>query len=41
MKNKVFLNHSCNISPAKSNHYKKHYNKNIDWVDVTNNNEAQ
>ena len=41
MKNKVFFNNSCNICRAEINHYKKHSNKNIEWVDVTNNNEAQ
>ena len=41
MKNKVFFNNSCNICRAEINHYKKHSNKEIEWVDVTNNNEAQ
>ena len=41
MKNKVFFNNSCNICRAEINHYKKHSNKNIEWVDVTNNKEAQ
>ena len=41
MKNKVFFNNSCNICRAEINHYKKHSNKDIEWVDVTNNNEAQ
>ena len=41
MKNKVFFNNSCNICRAEINHYKKHPNKEIEWVDVTNNNEAQ
>jgi len=41
MKNKVFFNNSCNICRAEINHYKKHSNKDIEWVDVTNNKEAQ
>jgi predicted DCC family thiol-disulfide oxidoreductase YuxK len=40
MKNKVFFNNSCNICRAEINHYKKHSNENIEWVDVTNNKEA-
>ena len=40
MKNKVFFNNSCNICRAEINHYKKHSNKDIEWVDVTNNKEA-
>ena len=41
MKNKVFFNNSCNICKAEINHYKKHSNEKIEWVDVTNNKEAQ
>ena len=41
MKNKVFFNNSCNICRAEINHYKKHSNEDIEWVDVTNNKEAQ
>ena len=41
MKNKVFFNNSCNICRAEINHYKKYSNENIEWVDVTNNKEAQ
>ena len=41
MKNKVFFNNSCNICRAEINHYKKHSDKDIEWVDVTNNKEAQ
>ena len=37
MKNKVFFNNSCNICRAEINHYKKHSNQDIEWVDVTNN----
>jgi len=41
MKNKVFFNNSCNICRAEINHYKKHSNESIEWVDVTDNKEAQ
>ena len=41
MKNKVFFNNSCNICRAEINHYKKHSNQDIEWIDVTNNIEAQ
>ena len=41
MRNKVFFNNSCNICRAEINHYKKYSNENIEWVDVTNNEEAQ
>ena len=41
MKNRVFFNNSCNICRAEINHYKKYSNENIEWVDVTNNKEAQ
>ena len=38
---KVFFNNSCNICKAEINHYKKHCNDKIEWIDVTNNIEAQ
>ena len=38
---KVFFNNSCNICRAEINHYKKHCDKIVEWVDVTNNEEAQ
>ena len=38
---KVFFNNSCNICRAEISHYKKHSDKNIEWIDVTNNHEAQ
>ena len=41
MTNKVFFNNSCNICRAEINHYKKHSNQDIEWVDVTNNKAAQ
>ena len=38
---KVFFNNSCNICRAEINHYKKNSDNNIEWIDVTNNNEAK
>ncbi len=38
---KVFFNNSCNICRAEINHYKKHCNTNIEWIDVTTNEEAK
>ena len=38
---KVFFNNSCNICRAEISHYKKHGNDNVEWIDVTNNEEAQ
>ena len=38
---KVFFNNSFNICKAEINHYKKHFNDKIEWIDVTNNEEAQ
>ena len=38
---KVFFNNSCNICRAEINHYKKHSNSNLEWVDVTDNHDAQ
>ena len=38
---KVFFNNSCNICRAEINHYKKHCGKNVEWIDVSNNEEAQ
>ena len=38
---KVFFNNSCNICKIEINHYKKHCNDNIEWIDVTNNSEAK
>ena len=38
---KVFFNNSCNICRAEINHYKKHSNNNVEWIDVTTNEEAQ
>ena len=38
---KVFFNNSCNICRAEINHYKKHSDSNLEWVDVTDNQDAQ
>ena len=38
---KVFFNNSCNICRAEINHYKKHSDSNLEWVDVTDNQNAQ
>ena len=38
---KVFFNNSCNICRAEINHYKKHSDDNLEWVDVTDNQYAQ
>ena len=38
---KVFFNNSCNICRTEINHYKKHSDDNIRWIDVTDNKEAQ
>ena len=38
---KVFFNNSCNICRAEISHYKKYSDKKVEWIDVTNNEEAQ
>ena len=38
---KVYFNESCNICRAEINLYKKQNIKEIDWVDITNNIEAE
>jgi predicted DCC family thiol-disulfide oxidoreductase YuxK len=38
---KVFFNNSCNICRAEINHYKNHSDGNLEWVDVTDNQNAQ
>ena len=38
---KVFFNNSCNICKAEINHYKKHSDGKVEWIDVTDNEEAQ
>ncbi len=37
---KVFFNNSCNICRLEINHYKKIADGNLEWVDITNNDEA-
>ena len=38
---KIFFNNSCNICRGEINHYKKYSSEKLEWVDVTNNKEAQ
>jgi len=38
---KVFFNNSCNICRTEINHYKKNCNEDIEWIDITNNQDAQ
>ena len=40
MKIKVFFNNSCNICKIEIDHYKKNSNEDIEWVDITNNQQA-
>ena len=40
MKNKVFFNNSCNICKLEIDHYKKNSDENLEWVDITNNQQA-
>ena len=40
MKIKVFFNNSCNICKMEIDHYKKHSDDNLEWVDITNNQQA-
>ena len=37
---KVFFNNSCNICRLEINHYKKIADSNLEWIDITNNDEA-
>ena len=37
---KVFFNNSCNVCRLEINHYKKIADSNLEWVDITNNEEA-
>tara|TARA_Y100001970_G_C13800812_1_gene634957 strand:+ start:12 stop:362 length:351 start_codon:yes stop_codon:yes gene_type:complete len=37
---KVFFNNSCNICRFEINHYKKNDNNSLEWIDITNNDEA-
>mgnify|MGYP006230778991 CR=1 FL=1 len=38
---KVYYNESCNICRAEINLYKKQKNKEIEWVDITHNKQAE
>ena len=38
---KVYFNNSCKICRAEINLYKKENIKEIDWVDITNNSNAE
>ena len=38
---KVFFNNSCNICRAEINHYKKHSDGSVEWIDVTDNEDAR
>ncbi len=40
MKIKVFFNNSCNICKMEIDHYRKHSDENLEWVDITNNQQA-
>ena len=37
---KVFFNNSCSICRFEINHYKKISDSNLEWIDITNNEEA-
>ena len=37
---KVFFNNSCSICRFEINHYKKCADRSLEWIDITNNNEA-
>ena len=37
---KVFFNDSCNVCRLEINHYKKIADNNLEWIDITNNDEA-
>ena len=37
---KVFFNNSCSICRLEINHYKKISDHSLEWIDITNNNEA-
>ena len=40
MRIKVYFNDSCNICRMEINHYKKIANSDLEWIDITNNDEA-
>ena len=37
---KVFFNDSCNVCRLEINHYKKIADSSLEWIDITNNDEA-
>jgi len=37
---KVFFNNSCNVCRLEINHYKKIADSNLEWIDITNDDEA-
>ena len=37
---KVFFNNSCSVCRLEINHYKKISDNNLEWIDITNNNDA-
>ena len=37
---KVFFNNSCNICRYEINHYKKNSDNTLEWIDISNNEEA-
>ena len=37
---KVFFNNSCNICKLEIDHYKKNSDDSLEWVDITNNQQA-
>ena len=37
---KVYFNNSCNICRMEINHYKKIANSDLEWIDITNNDDA-
>ena len=37
---KVFFNNSCNICKMEIDHYKKNSDEKLEWIDITNNQEA-
>ena len=37
---KVFFNNSCKICKMEIDHYKKYSDNSLDWIDITNNDEA-
>ena len=40
MSNKVLFNNSCSICRFEINHYKKISGSNLEWIDITNNDDA-